>query len=523
MKTMKLIIWILLTVLIILPVSAQSYISNNRDVNADRIEDLDGNSGVLILSTHSDLVISTTNTAHEVTIKPNGLNADGLYEYCIIINAADTRTPKIEISRRGSVYKTEIVQSVKPNFFIAYRMEEVSNPIRIDDQTKGNDAILDATATALEFTTTIKNLKVECSPKLQAKITTHVSKSDNNITITTVIIPIAILKNAEKAMKEVEQEFNSLDSLLVNSNKTTEAEWERLDKLADKKEQAYNLYAELTNVEIYGEKTNRLSIDISDMGPRIKKCYAVLPLVIETFVTECSFYMKQGGELFSQRKYKEARIAYLNALKVNDSEVNAKPLIYKSIAQCDTCMEYEGLAAGAIKKIELMKKSGTATQKEVARYASAATDFLQIANSYNPNEFYINLIKKMENLLAGMPLNIKFTIVEWKTLQEGGYIPNVEIWTYNGSMPVSSAIFSSDRKFKKILDKQGVYYRQIGISDNQGIAEIELDRKNLPKGVLFRPSDNSKAKIEYINMPDLLRKSTGTYMKRQFRLKMYSR
>ncbi|WP_455667381.1 hypothetical protein [Phocaeicola sp.] len=520
---MRLIIWILLTISAILPASAQSYISNNRDVNADRMENLDGNNGILILSKHNDLVISTTNTAHEVNVKPYGLNADGLYEYCVIINAADTRTPKIEISRRGSVYKTEIVQSVKPNYLIAYRIEEVANPIHMDEQTKGNDAILDATAAALEFTTTIKNLKVECSPQLQAKISSHVSSYDKNIIITTVVIPIAILKNAEKTMKNIEKEHHTLDSLLLKSDKTAEADWERLDNLADKKTQAENLYTELTNVEIYGEQTNRLSINISDMGPRIKRCYAVLPLTQKVFVTECSAYMSQGGELFSQRKYEEAHTAYVNALKAKDAIEDMKPIIHESVAQCDTCMEYEALSAGALKKIAQMKKDGTATQEEVAKYASAAIEFLQVVNSYNPNEFYTSRIEKLENLLTGMPLNIKFTIVEWKTLQEGNYMPSVEIWAYSGSTPVSSATFPSDRKFKKEMDKQAHNYRRLSVSDIHGIAEIELDRKNLPRGILFHPSNESKAKIEYISMSDLLRKSKGTYMKRQFRLKMYSK
>lgn len=519
----RLIIGILLILTTILPAGAQSYISNSRNVNADRIEDLDGNSGILILSKHNDLVISATNTINGVTVKPNGLNADGLYEYCIIINAADTRTPKIEISRRGNVYKTEIVQSVKPNFLIAYRMEEVPNPIRMDDQTKSNDAILDATAAALEFTTTIKDLKVEYSPKLQAKTSSRASSSDNNITITTVVIPIAVLKDAEKAMKDVEKEFDTLNSLLLDADKTTESDWEELDNLADKKTQAYNLYAELTNVEIYGDKTNRLSIDISDMGPRIKKCYAVLPLTQKVFVTESSAYMSQGGKLFSQRKYEEARTAYINALKTKDAAANMKPIIQESIAQCDTCMEYEALSAGVLKRITQMKKDGNATQEEVAKYVSAAIEFLQIVNSYNPNAFYTDRIGKLENLLTGMPLNMKFTIVEWKTLQEGDYMPDVELWAYSGTTPISSTTFPTDRKFKKTVEREGYNYRQISVSDKRGIAEIELDRKKLPQGILFRPSNASNAKIEYISMLELLRKSKGSYMKRQFRLKMYSK
>ena len=56
-------------------------------------------------------------------------------------------------------------------------------------------------------------------------------------------------------------------------------------------------------VEIFGEGTNQLSIDISDLGPRSKKCYAVLPLTIEKeiFRTECSVRVNEGGKLFDMR------------------------------------------------------------------------------------------------------------------------------------------------------------------------------------------------------------------------------
>lgn len=89
---------------------------------------------------------------------------------------------------------------------IAYCIEEVQNPIREEDQTKANDVHLNATEAKLEFTTTIKNLQVECQPDLEAKISSKVSPSDPNINIVTVIIPIASLTNAKKAIEDAEKE-----------------------------------------------------------------------------------------------------------------------------------------------------------------------------------------------------------------------------------------------------------------------------------------------------------------------------
>ena len=146
---------------------------------------------------------------------------------------------------------------------------------------------------------------------------------------------------------------------------------------------------------------------------------------------------------------------------------------------------------------------------------------MEMVNTYNPDDFYRTRIERMENLLAEMPLKIRFTIVEWKTLNEGNKIPGVEVWTYKGELPVSSNTFSSDRRFEKIIEKNGVDYAQVGVSDEQGLVEINLDRTSLPQGILFRPGKDSNIKIKYMTMNELMYQAHGTYIEKQFRLKMY--
>lgn len=504
---------------------AQSeYISSSRIMDADRFENLDNNGGLLLLSLHNDLVINVTNAKKKVKIENRGKNTEGMYEYYIIVDSEDTRTPKVEVSRRGSVYKTEFVQAIKPDFLIAYRLEEVMNPIRLDNQTRPNDARLNAEEAELEFTTTIKKLQVLVNPKLGAKLETKISPSDNNITITTVVIPISIIRDAEKNMNVAQKDFENHEKWLEDAkDKATDEDWEKLDELEKRKEESIAFYRNLMNVEIFGEGTNQLSIDISDLGPRSKKCYAVLPLTIEKeiFRTECSVRVNEGGKLFGMRKYKGAKEAYMSALKAEGATADIKPTIQSSISVCDSCIMYESLAAKSIKKIGELRKAGSATQEEVARYASAAIEFMQILNMYNPCDFYDERISKLDNMMSGMPLKVLFTIVEWKTLSEGGKISDVEIWAYNGKEQISSSIFSSTRKFKKIVEKQGLYYTQLGVSDFQGKVEVELDRKNLPKGFVFRPKDRKDIKVNYIDMKDLMRQAVGTFMEKRFRLKMY--
>lgn len=501
------------------------YISSSRDIESDRFEDLDGGYGLLIISPNKDLVFNVGNSAVKATTRLNGRNAKGDYEYYIIVDANETHRPKVEISRRGSVYKTELVQDLKADFMTAFRVEEIAVPIRLDNQTKPNDAYLDATKAELEFSTPISGLQVKLSPRLAGTETkTGLSKTDNKIFITSVVIPVEQIKQAKAALEEARNEHDALEKKLTSgSYNGTDAEWTRLDELEAKANEAAKTLSEMTNVEIFSEGTNRLNIDISDLGPRVKKCYAVLQLVIEksVFVTECSAYMNEGARLFGLRKYGDARAAYFNALNAKDVIINMRPTINAAIAECDSCLFYEKLAVGAIKRFNEMRKNGNATQREAAKYASAASEFLGILNNYNPDEFYTSRIEKFGTFLADIPLSLKFTIVEWKTLHEGNALPGIEVWAYYGTEPLSATMFPTDRKFRKLTESRAGEFSQVSVSDGQGKAAIELNRKSLPKGFLFRPTGNKEVKIKYLDFNDLMRQATGTYMEKQFRLKMY--
>lgn len=485
------------------------------------------------MSKNKDLIVNITNSNDDqnkkkVSFLPMGERPDGFYEFYVIIDADGTKNPKVEVSRRGSVYKTSFtVSNMKSNYLMAYRIEEVAIPIRWDDQTKSNNVHFNAAEAAVELSTTIKGLKVVYSPQLGATVTQKGSPADPNITVTTLVFPIAVFNNAREELKKIEAENAALQKQIDSDPDGAKGLglYEKEEVLQQKINEAENALADLGVLSISADGTNQLEIRINEMGPREKKCYVILPLIIEkeVFVTQCNAFMKEGGNLFEMRKYKEARIAYDNALKSRDVVVNMRPAIREAIAQCDTCIQYESWAAKAIKRIAELKKNGTATQDEVAKYASAAVEFMQMVNTYNPDEFYTKRIERMEQLLTDMPLKVKFTIVEWLTLNEGNRMSGVEIWAYHGHQPLSSNTFSSDRKFKSIIRKEGYNYKQIGRSDEEGIAEIELDRTNMPAGFIFRPGDDSNAKIKYMSTAELLRQAHGTYMEKQFRLKMYTK
>ncbi len=532
MKKIKSLFIMLMLLVLSFPTYAQQYISYSEYPEGDGFADLDGDRGMLIFSRFNDLVLMMTNvkkSGQQPVIHYNGKGMDGMYSYEVIIDVNDTPLPNIAVSRRGSVYKTNIIpkKNLKENYFIAYKVDEVDKPIRYDEQTSSTSVVLDEEKAAVELTSPMKDLRIEVDSELMATISKEPNKADPNIMIYNIEIPI-------KNYLRIAALIDTLTAKCNEYNKLVDKAFDEGIKVSEEKEKEGNMYikqleetkylwSKVNNIRVYGQGTNSVLLNIEKMAPRVKRCYAILPLVVEkeVFVTECSRFMSEGAKLFSLRKYKEAKAAYTSALNASDLVKDMKPAIEESITLCDTCEMCDKVAGGSIMKILTMKKDGTATQSEVVKYATAALDFLERLNKYNECEFYQSRINTMKKLIDSLPLKIKFTIVEWKTLNEGDYIPGVEVWTFKGNYALTINSFSTDRKFKRMVDGEKDAYQQVGISDENGNVEIELDRKNLPKGVIFRPNKDEDIKIKYLPFTDLIRQAHGTYIEKQFRLKMF--
>lgn len=532
---MKRLLGILLLILCVQGLAAQDYISASPSEENDRIGDLNGAGGVLVLSKRSDLVISVTN-ARRAVVTPKGQRSDGLYEYEVVVSRQETTEPKVEVNRRGDVYKTDFVVKTRADLFRAYLIEEVAKPIRMEDQTRQNDAVLNASLAAVEFSTTISDLQVDC-PKLVAagaKITKGNRAADKSIFITTVTIPLNILTSAKERCASAKAAYESRRKVLEDRaaaqgiGAVSQAEWDQVDQMEEAAETAERELMELSYIVVYGTGTNRLQVDISELRPRAKLCYGVLLLnrVEKVYVKECTAMMAEGARLYGLREYDNAKTAFGKALAAKDAPADLRPTIQSNIAQCDTCLLYERYALGSLKKIRELSAGGSASQEEVVRYASAAVEFLQVLNRYNPCDFYTGRIKALEKMMGSLPLEVKFTAVRWVSnvsgFFEAGRIPNVEVWAFTGTEPPVPNQYKTDKRFKELTGRSNDY-QQLGVTGAEGEVELQLDRGNLPRGIFFRPVGyGDKIKIMYMDLNELLHQSQGTYNKRRFRLKMYA-
>lgn len=493
----------------------------------DRFADLDGKCGVLIISKRSDLVVTVLNAPNAQIIQ-KGQSQVGLYEYEVIIDKDETPNPKIDVSRRGDVNRATFVAKIKPDYFRAYLIDEVEKPITMEDQTAGNDAILDASLAEVEISSAIPNLQVECNPALGTKMSVSRKKGDESISIVSVKIPIANIQNAKEKVQRLRAQHEELQGLIFSGQKKADEDFVKLDQLEEDVQKAEQALTEMCLIDIYAQETNHLSISVMDMSPRTKMCYGVLALktIIREHVSKCSGFLEEGGRLFASRKYGSAKTAFQNALNAEDTPEELKPAINTNIAQCDTCSKYETYLTATLVKVKEMKAQNDVTQERVAQYYSAAIDFLNILNKYNPCNLYTNGISNMETQIANMPIAIRFTITKWIsdriTVSEAGPCPGVQIWAYKGNNTPALKGYSSYSAFKKLVSEDPSSYLLMGTSENDGVIELEFSRSSMPTGLFFIPVGGDK-KIQnvYKNVEAIMQQSKGEFNKRQFRLKLY--
>lgn len=266
------------------------------------------------------------------------------------------------------------------------------------------------------------------------------------------------------------------------------------------------------NIPIESQCVYKVVLDVPDLN--------------KIYVTQSSAMLAEGSRLYELRKYEDARRSYEGAMTAEDVVKDLIPTIESNIAQCDTCIAYERYVLGAFKKIKELKNNPEASQKQLVEFATAAIEYLQVLNRYNENEFYSSRISQLEELIGDLPLEIQFTISKWVSNSSGYYesggIKNVEIWAFKGLTPPVRDKYSNEKKFSSLVGKSNEY-SQLAVTDEKGIAEIQLNRKAMPTGLFFRPVGyGEKIKIQYMDLQELLSDTSGTYYKRRFHLNMFT-
>lgn len=473
----KSIVFSCILLLAALSAQAQQYISNSYLESEGRLANLNGDCGILLLSAESDLVIEVINASKDVQINTKGKSVDGRYEYEIVVSKDDTRQPKIKVSRRGKTAFTQIVKTVKPNYFIAFNIEEVKMPIRAVQQTQDNDAILNDAKGELEISTALKGIKVDFPAGYGVKPVTKAKKGNDSVSITTIQFPLAPLNEAKAKAEAVTAAYEALSERLTEGNsKGTDEEWNRLDQLEKEANDSITALSQLQSVNVYGPGSNVLTIDLSGWTPRKKQVWAILPDVIIVHTTECGAKMDEADRLFTQREYKAAAGVYKSALQAKGIDDNLRSTINEMIVKSDSCDYHQTQMFKAVNHYSALKKQGTAIQKDVAACINIAINHAEWLNKNNEQGYYYSKIKQMKEVLEDLPLTITFTVTALKYRGVSG-IREEEVKdkaTLSGTMKNGKVVIYGN------TDKKGQFCLRIKKSDMPKTIQIDAGERNNP-------------------------------------------
>lgn len=503
--------------------NAQSSFISQVETKAENcIADLGGKGGVLILSKISDLVV-LVDERQDVEVRSEGKRPDGLYAYVVVVPTTPTKEVKLEISKRGDIDRISFVVTLKADFLKAYTIEEVGKPIRMVNQTQATDLITDEDLCEIEISSSVSDLQIECPPQLLAQISSKPKKDDPSITITTIVFPVKTLVNIRRKTENLQHQLDSVNSIISEQLENRTLSESEVDDLIDKQEnltvelnENLNLFNEINSISLFAEDTNRLSIDISEAGPRKKFCWGVLLREVRIPVTEFDAKVQEAGRLYALRDYKGARSNFLAALSMPDVRPELIPTIQKNIADCDSVAFYHNLTGKALSVYKNAK-----TQEEMVDYGNAAMEFLYICNSYNPCDFYESRIRKIEQSIEDAPLEVRFTIVErfadYAGMIERSPMAGVEIHACNTTTPFNVSDYS-ERSFRRLAEKEPWRFKLIATTDAEGVVNVKFNRKDLPKAFVFFARGNKKASFKFMTLKEFMNQSTGSYVKRQLRL-----
>ncbi len=505
------------------PAAAQDkYMSSERYEDADQIDGNPADYGVLLISTTADLVVTTPDDKVDLMVSAPQPREGGLYEYVVSVVLSKPQQLKLEVSRRGSISATEFVVKLrKPDVLYAYRINEVNTPITYEDHTGSTDFIASETHAAVEFIVSGYNLVLDYSEKLQAKKVMSANKADKTKMTTTLEYPIAVVNGAYDRMVKAEEERVRYEKELNAKSNTTEAEEERLDALKDVEEAAVREWNEINTIRVSVEGSNELAVSVCEEGAkavaRVKKCYAVLPLTREKDVSESAGFMRNAGTFFTQRLYQSARESFVSAMKAKDCPANMKSVIKVNINDCDTCIHFDQLYKFAVTEFAKFKKQKVGKQSEVAYYLNTAIYSLKKLDAKNPCDYYKNGIARIEKELGDMPMQIQFSVNEWRNMQSGAAMQGVTITAHYKSDEAELAKKAATRKQRKAMQQLAAQGVVLGTTDSNGVSTLDLDRNNLPYMITLSAPG---ASTQVYRMVDIERKAVGTYLKRTIHLHM---
>lgn len=324
---------------------------------------------VVFTSKAKDLIITTNKDERFQGVQNNS----GLYEYRHVFTIGPGNSDRnFTISKQGTAYRTSFKKSFSVGKEISYSVAEVENYISLDPIGTLTDIYKnDKELSCIDFTTSLKDLKVQFDPALPAHLRTGKAQSGADLYILDVDAKAfkAIVQNAATKKEAYEKLNNALyvDNTMEPTDEN-DAEWERLKKEMDTADSLLAAAQDI-RISVKGSQILTVPIDVKTLSRATgKQSFAVTPKTEKEYVDR---FFSQYVELIHQaeshkgsRDYDLAKLFYENAAKATDASPNDRQIAEAAAAKMGELAEFKNKTDELADKLYQLTKSNQRVNKE---------------------------------------------------------------------------------------------------------------------------------------------------------------
>ena len=249
--------------------------------DADRTQtvSLNGKTEAVFVANNDKLFIETSRPSLDVKRNIKKIKS-GQWEYVFELQLqtqeglASART--FTITQGGSANKTTFKKGkFLPNKRYYFIVESVKNPIFLVDNTQPTDVHLKNDEAAVEINSLVE-VEVTADPSLCA-VSSNLTQAGYFSTL--VIVDMKKLNAVRSEVERKQMMYDDLNESLLDraehQEEVTDSEWNELQMMQQRKEEAESQLADVSLIKIKAKDSNELNIDISDLQVKQKRVYTI--------------------------------------------------------------------------------------------------------------------------------------------------------------------------------------------------------------------------------------------------------
>lgn len=249
--------------------------------DADRTQtvSLNGKTEAVFVANNDKLFIETSRPSLDVKRNIKKIKS-GQWEYVFELQLqtqeglASART--FTITQGGSANKTTFKKGkFLPNKRYYFIVESVKNPIFLVDNTQPTDVHLKNDEAAVEINSLVE-VEVASDPNL-CTVSSNLTQAGYFSTL--VIVDMKKLNAVRSEVERKQMMYDDLNESLLDraehQEEVTDSEWNELQMMQQRKEEAESQLADVSLIKIKAKDSNELNIDISDLQVKQKRVYTI--------------------------------------------------------------------------------------------------------------------------------------------------------------------------------------------------------------------------------------------------------